>query len=363
MYSQFRVQNFRGFKDLELKDLARVNLIAGKNNVGKTSLLESILIHAGRYNTAYSRMENVIDRRVIYRADERFGDMQKWNLLFNNFDTNIPIIFSGDGLDNQKRLPGFEDVLTLSVIHIDELNTDEIDARAFSRYVRDDNAYETVMQNMELLVFKREGVKTFYIGKYNDSVMLPLSFPTFAPVVVVNSRSQVSNEDNSRRFSKLKIERKIDILVNSLKIIEPRLGNIDLLSDGIYGDVRGMHQLVPLSSMGEGIGRIASLVLAISEAETGVVAVDEIENGLHYSIQADVWRAIARAAELFNVQIFATTHSFEMIRAAQEAFQEMGEHAFRFYRLDREENDDIKAVKYSPKTMSAAISMNFEVRG
>ena len=52
MYSSFRVQNFRGFKDLRLDDLARVNLIAGKNNTGKSALLEAIFTYTGEYDAS-----------------------------------------------------------------------------------------------------------------------------------------------------------------------------------------------------------------------------------------------------------------------------------------------------------------------
>ena len=45
MYKSFRVKNFRCFKDLQINDLGRVNLIAGKNNTGKTALLEAMYLH------------------------------------------------------------------------------------------------------------------------------------------------------------------------------------------------------------------------------------------------------------------------------------------------------------------------------
>ena len=47
MYKSFRVKNFRCFKDLQINDLGRVNLIAGKNNTGKTALMEAMYILAG----------------------------------------------------------------------------------------------------------------------------------------------------------------------------------------------------------------------------------------------------------------------------------------------------------------------------
>src|SRR5260370_36390854 len=45
MFKHFAIQNFRCFAGLHLKQLERVNLIAGKNNTGKTALVEAIHLH------------------------------------------------------------------------------------------------------------------------------------------------------------------------------------------------------------------------------------------------------------------------------------------------------------------------------
>jgi AAA15 family ATPase/GTPase len=47
--------------------------------------------------------------------------------------------------------------------------------------------------------------------------------------------------------------------------------------------------------------------------------VDEIENGLHHSIMTKVWAAIFEMARKLNVQVFATTHSWNCIESFQEA--------------------------------------------
>ena len=41
----FHVNNYKGLKDLELRGLSRVNLIVGRNNVGKSSLLEVLSLY------------------------------------------------------------------------------------------------------------------------------------------------------------------------------------------------------------------------------------------------------------------------------------------------------------------------------
>ncbi|MDQ7034441.1 MAG: AAA family ATPase, partial [Anaerolineae bacterium] len=181
------------------------------------------------------------------------------------------------------------------------------------------------------------------------------------------SREKASFEDSAKLFSHLQRERKQAVILDALKIIDERVTSLEILYDGyppmIYAEL-GLKQPMPIATMGDGFNRVFSLVLAMSAVQGGVLLIDEIENGLHYSIQTKIWKAIAKAAELFNVQIFATTHSFEMIRAAQEAFKETGEDDFRFYRLDRDpDTQDIEAVRYSPKTIDAAVRLEYEVRG
>ena len=85
--------------------------------------------------------------------------------------------------------------------------------------------------------------------------------------------------------------------MNALRIIEPKLQSIEDNSAGgfpmIWGDI-GLPELVPLAMMGEGMTRLARLVLAIASAPGGLVLVDEIETGLHHTVLPDVWRAVGR---------------------------------------------------------------------
>jgi AAA15 family ATPase/GTPase len=119
--------------------------------------------------------------------------------------------------------------------------------------------------------------------------------------------------------------------------------------------------MLPLALMGDGLGRFTSLMLKIANARHGIVLVDEIENGLYYTSMSKVWTAIAEAARLFDVQIFATTHSWECIRVAHQAFEADGRYDFRLHRLDRI-NDEIRAVAYDQEMLATAIATDLEVR-
>src|SRR5207237_5063953 len=102
----------------------------------------------------------------------------------------------------------------------------------------------------------------------------------------------------------------------------------------MYCDI-GVKRRIPMSQMGEGMTRLLSLVLEITNASDGIVLIDEIENGLHHSVLTKVWKAIAVAARRSDTQIFATTHSWECIKSAHEAFLESEFYDLRLHRIDR----------------------------
>src|SRR5260370_15583162 len=145
---------------------------------------------------------------------------------------------------------------------------------------------------------------------------------------------------------------------------ESGLGRVSLIPMAdktvIHGDI-GMSRLMPIPFMGEGLRRVLSIVLAIANAKDGVVLIDEIENGLHYSVHKQVWQAIAAAARNNNVQVFATTHSWECIRYAHEAFSEDTIYDLRMHRLDRIDTKT-SVTTYDPEHIESALYNSVQMR-
>ena len=65
MYMSFRAENYRCFEDLTVEPLERVNLVAGKNNVGKTALLETLWLHHEYHNPSLAYWTNVARGRAV----------------------------------------------------------------------------------------------------------------------------------------------------------------------------------------------------------------------------------------------------------------------------------------------------------
>jgi len=112
--------------------------------------------------------------------------------------------------------------------------------------------------------------------------------------------------------------------------------------------------------MGDGLNRIFGLTLALVRSAGGVVLVDEIENGLHYSIQEDVWRAILRLSAQLDVQLFATTHSWDTITAFARAVRDVDVQG-GMHRLEAGQ-EELTAVEFSEDDLALITRQRIEVR-
>lgn len=98
------------------------------------------------------------------------------------------------------------------------------------------------------------------------------------------------------------------------------------------------------------------------DSEDGIVLIDEIENGLHHSIQQKIWKAVFKWAQNLNVQVFATTHSNECIRAFSNSVDTtlFGSEA-KLFRIERKD-EKFRAVEYSKELLKESVESNWEVR-
>ena len=347
MLKRLHIQNFRGFNALKIDQLSGINLIVGKNNSGKTSLLEAIFLLSGAGNAQMAITDNVIRglEPGVVSPSEPF-----WKQLFSDLDLRRCIEIEADHTSHGqlaleislKRQPSTE----FSLDHTNETSiTNRFDER--------------------LLVFQYRGPSRQSVKSHIR--MTGQGFEVDQPAInllfhAIMLSSRIGNiQEDAIRLGRLRRQKQGDMLLNALQVIEPKLQSIeDNSSSGtpmIWGDI-GLSELVPLSVMGAGMTQIARLVLSIASVPDGVVLVDEVETGIHHSVLPDVWRVIEEAARQFRTQIFATTHSFECIEAA---YQALGSDGFLLHRLEVSDAEN-RCVTFKPNGISAAIRHNLEVR-
>src|SRR5581483_12447785 len=113
--------------------------------------------------------------------------------------------------------------------------------------------------------------------------------------------------------------------------------------------------------LGGGMLRALGIALALVNARDGILLIDEFENGIHYSAQTELWELIFQLAHRLNVQVFATTHSWDCIKGFQKAAQENTEEEGMFIRLSLF-GDDVIATMFDERKLAIATREDIEVR-
>jgi hypothetical protein len=156
-------------------------------------------------------------------------------------------------------------------------------------------------------------------------------------------------------------------VVEALRIITPDISAVSMV--GGEGSrqprmaivkVRGQVRPLPLRSFGDGVNRLFGIVLSLANARSGLLLIDEVENGMHHTTQADVWRAVFRLSKRLDVQVFATSHSWDSIKAFQEAASEDAEDGV-LVRLSRRDEEVIPTL-FREKELAVETREHIEVR-
>lgn len=153
-----------------------------------------------------------------------------------------------------------------------------------------------------------------------------------------------------------------------LRLLAPGLSNLNFVSTPLSGGERipvvkvaDNNELFPLYSLGDGMLRALGISLALVNAKDGILLIDAFENGLYYTVQPDLWRLIFRVASRLNVQVFATTHSWDCIEAFQQASRSIQEVEGLLIRLESKKSG-IVATLYNARQLSIATREQIEVR-
>ncbi len=364
MYKSFRVKNFRCFKDLQISDLGRVNLIAGKNNTGKTALMEAMYIL-----TKPLIPQTLFDLLRIRGIEVGTNRKEAWSLYFHRRDKSHAIELIAD----QNIPTTLSKSLLLSEVPTDDEYTEHLNkyllkARELG-FLQDNSSFTLGFDDalLKFLLTHCKDMTEIYLPSRSELPIYAKSLGQFESYFSPATGGQ-SNQELADVFSMSVSENRIDELIELLNIFEPKLNNLWLLTIPggltIWAHVNGNR--FPLQSMGGATNRIAQIYMTLVARRPQVIFIDEIENGIHHSVQKQVWQAIGQLAREQNIQVFATTHSYEMIEAAHEAFKGDDPYDFRFHRLDRDiETGNVKAVTYNDFGMKALANFDFdhEVRG
>lgn len=351
----FKVQNFKRFKELEVKDIGQFNLVLGDNNVGKTSFLEALLFD----DTEVSKTSILRLLRAFHFRG--FGPLSSKNFLkyitrvddyFESASNKIKFFFEEEGPISQRTV-AFDPRVDSSNIKV--FNVEGSEKHGFSK---DKNIIEDLA------------------GIVKDSVFLPDLIPAaenaqipFIPFTINYNEflNKFYGEFLSKdKIAKAKFFKSLNGLFDDIERLELSSGYFD---NTLTLDVERKNERysVPLAFYGEGLIKLVNVLSIISYYGKKRVMIDEIDTGIHYSRMKDFWKTILLAARENDVQLFATTHNLECIRYFKEALEEVDlvssqKDARSITLVENSKTKDITAHTFSFEALEHSIDAGNEIR-
>lgn len=363
MLKTLHIKNFKGLSELKVNDISSVNLIGGRNNVGKTSLLEAIFLFLDRANP------HMFLRLHAWRGVLSVGLTPEamWAPIFTSYDFKHPIEISVESTKGEKNK------LTLQINNkYIKQNIQGFSSPSFGQRPQiktDINSPPSIALDV---TFKTENKnrkdQTAHLLIESGSLGMHIDFMDFQPVeaIFMAATSRNSPQEDAVRFGKLDLKGELEEIISFIKeTIEPRLKSLSSIAledqSVIHAQLEGISRKIPVSYMGDGMARLISIILAISNCENGFIFIDEIENGIHYSVIPKIWKGILKASQKYNCQVFATTHSYECLESAIKGIDANSHDKFRYIRLERD-NDKLISNTYLFEELLASIEQGWEVR-
>ena len=371
-FPDLHIQGFRGIKDLAIPHLGRVTLITGKNNTGKSSFLEALRLHTENASpwTIYS---------ILAFREEQFRGINEADFSHDPESMlSISSLFHG--------FPQYlEDFGTIVISTRSVSRLLELKMRVASFIERpDSDGNRTLITGQLPLLSVNESTLALVTNTGQGEQVWPLdglfqythgrrpsvsraSERARMPCIVVSSYGRESTAMLGPLWDEVSLTEHEKDVIEALRIIDSSISAISMI--GGAGASRERRAIVrsdrilrpvPLRSFGDGMNRLFAIILSLVNARGGLLLIDEFENGLHYTVQLDAWRMVFQLAQKLNVQVFATSHSKDTIKAFQKAAHESPEEGM-YLRLSRWQGSVIK-VAWGEEELAAAIDSRIEMR-
>lgn len=324
MMESFYIQNFKNFEELTLEQLRRVNLIVGKNSVGKSTLLEAIAVYLSE-GDEYCLKEILMGRgeQLLYspqNEDTQHIIKERLLSLFHGWEENYSKDFFIKLAVNK------DESMTIQQVYISDYRKDGI-PEGQSLYVFNQEEFDkkggkmTFTTNGLIVQIKNKGANVI---RYDHAHPFTIKSHKIIPYQMVHT-ADFNNNNNALLYDKISLSPLENYIVKALNIINENIDRITFVNDEFRErfripvvSLKDTGRRVHLSSMGDGLNRILTIILSMLNCKNGVLLLDEFETGLHYSVQKQLWEIIFLLAEELNVQVFVTSHSFDCLKAFAE---------------------------------------------
>jgi AAA15 family ATPase/GTPase len=357
LIDHIEIKNFKCFKNFKAENFSRVNLIAGKNNIGKTAFMEACFLSRAKNTEDLYRkiLELQTHRGIINRLllnTDRQQDLQQLIMSHSSLSIYVKygyetVIQDEDGRD----LP--DSWVDCGKVEI-EKNKQHGEFYIYTRLsMLEENYYNQNRQE------HGKPEKHSYSTLIN---VLDISLINTKYRFSLNFISPYSNSDKEliNIVGQFKLYNKYDAINSYLKKIFD-ISAIDIIKNKPM--LKKDDKYYDLSTFGQGVKTFINIIGAILLLENDVLFIDEVENGIHYSHFDELWTIILTLANQQNIQVFATTHSKECIESYARVAKKLDDKEIRYIKMTTLKNGKIKASVHDDAMLHYMLEDGHEIRG
>ena len=363
------IKNFKCFNSFKVDGLKRVNLIGGKNNVGKTAFMEAVYLYTS---------EDIIEIYERLLVLKTYRNMQEMLLSNNPSEDNLRALI----LENLDIDIGVEKKTQLEITEED--GSDTVDKYYLTNIFKIEKNQHTGLFSFMLkdetftIIWRgntdnNHNSETYgeyeeYIEAYNEDYSLSdlinkldsnMSKTKYLTSRIFIGTNLNDNELLEKIIGDLKLNDKYNDLNNYLHQLFG-IENIDFINKKPMVKIDKKYQ--ELSTLGEGIKSIIFYLGSLLTLENQYIFIDEIENGIHHTKLDEIWKLILEISKEQNVQVFATTHSDECIKSYLKIAKKLRDKEMTFIGLNKLKNGSIFGAIRDLELLECSLEDEREVR-
>lgn len=306
------IKQFKCFTDFKAAGFKRVNLIGGKNNVGKTAFMEACFINV------YSSSINCMMTAIVY------------------------IKFMRESLSFIEKKPDYKTLLN-----------------ATRRY-----ATNTNLRNSEFLIQEQDALKGYQFDI--DGEVKTINDREFTVIIEAIENTEFIDNFGWANWQLIKAyqaiqkadqESELDSLVQEF---DSRITNFKVIGDNPQCKTNGKYR--DITEFGDGLKHYISIICALYACENGYLFIDEIDNGIHYSQLDRLWEIILTLSKKTNCQVFASTHSKEMLESFARVAEKLAEQDISYTIFVKNKQQELKTISLDYEMLLDSVKQGHEVR-
>lgn len=327
MLKNIDIQNYRAIKHISLNNFANINIFTGAANTGKSSILESVYFLC---NVNIDTLNNILKIRNFTDEKDMFSALFydyniKSNIMINGFsDDDITCTISSGNSIVYENLNNW-------------LNIIKIDYDIFLKSV----SYSAFLDNSLKLQMKLDN--KFFSSDYSAEYLA--SFSNYD--TLKNNLAKILVNNNSKK-----------LLNKYLKEFDDNIEDIMFIGNIISVSYRHLSNAVNIKSMGKGFYTYLTILSAVLSGSK-IIIIDEIENGIHFSLMKKLIDNIIKISKENNIQFFISTHSKEFLEIFNNQIQK-ADINIMFYNIYNKDNT-INAIEYTKDQISSMIYNQNEI--